>query len=329
MSPRQRWTHRLALAVVVVTLALPVMMGSLTTTLGAGMAFLDWPTSDGKNMLFYDMFHDIRVGNTDKVAEHGHRLAGMIVGLLSIPLAILGWIDGRRGVRGVTLAILLGVIAQGLLGGARVLQDARALAMTHSVGAALIVPLMGLAAVITSGRWSRLAESPARPGAALATVALAAPLIVLVQYLAGGFVRHFGTAIPEHLGGAAVAGVLSLVAAMLAVQSDARGLRPFGWGLFAAVAVQILLGVGAWAGKFGMAAFGIVAVDRGVFQVTLRTLHTAGGMTLLMAAVLLAVAVVRLRRHERTASTLDAIPTSPLNQAKTRPRAAAVAGGAR
>ena len=39
MSSRQRWTHRLALAVVVVTLALPVMMGSLTTTLGAGMAF--------------------------------------------------------------------------------------------------------------------------------------------------------------------------------------------------------------------------------------------------------------------------------------------------
>jgi len=327
MSPRQRWTHRLALAVVVVTLALPVTMGSLTTTLGAGMAFLDWPTSDGKNMLFYDMFHDIRVGNTDKVAEHGHRLAGMIVGLLSIPLAVLGWIDGRRGVRGVTLAILLGVIAQGLLGGARVLQDARALAMTHSVGAALIVPLMGLAAVITSRGWPRLVESPGRAGGALAAVALATPFFILVQYLAGGFVRHFGMAIPEHLGGAEVVGVLSLVAAMLAVQSGVRGLRPFGWGLFAAVVVQILLGVGAWAGRFGMAAFGVVAVDRGPFQVTLRTLHTAGGMTLLTAAVLLAVAVVRLRRVERSAPAFDAPPS--WNQNVTQPRTAAVAGGAR
>src|SRR6478609_8766414 len=129
MPARQRWTHRLAL---------PVMMGSLTTTLGAGMAFLDWPTSDGRNMLFYDMLRDIRVGNTDKVAEHGHRLAGMIVGLLSIPLAILGWGDGRRGVRALTLGIFLCVVAQGLLGGARVLLDARTLAMLHSLGAAAI-----------------------------------------------------------------------------------------------------------------------------------------------------------------------------------------------
>ncbi len=325
MPPRQRRTHRLALAVVVVTLALPVMMGSLTTTLGAGMAFLDWPTSDGENMLFYDMFRDIRVGNVDKVAEHGHRLAGMIVGLLSIPLALLGWIDRRPGVRAVTLAVLLGIVAQGLLGGARVLLDARTLAMSHSLGAALIVPLMGLAALLTSQAWPRLIASQTRPGVALAAFVYLLPLLIFVQYLAGGFVRHFGTAIPEHLGGAALVGVLSLAAAMLTVQSDVRQLRPFGWGLFAAVTVQILLGVGAWAGKFGMAAFGIVAVDRGPFQVTLRTLHTAGGMTLLMAAFLLASAVMRLRRAESTSSANDAARNDNVNQ----PRATALAGGVR
>lgn len=326
MSSRQKWTHRLALAVVVITLALPVTMGSLTTTLGAGMAFLDWPTSDGRNMLFYDMLRDIRLGHTDKVAEHGHRLAGMIVGLLSIPLAVLGWIDGRRGVRALTLAILLGVIAQGLLGGARVLLEARTLAMTHSVGAALIVPLMGLTAVVTSRAWPRLIASTSRPCAGVATVAVLTPLVVLLQYLAGGFVRHFGTAIPEHLGGAAVVGVLSLVAAMLAVQSGIRELRPFAWGLFTAVIAQVLLGVGAWAGKFGMAAFGVVAVDRGPFQVTLRTLHTAGGMTLLMAAVLLAVAVMRLRRIARTVP-----PREPAvwDEGLKQPRGAALAGGVR
>lgn len=323
MSPRQRWTHRLALATVVVTLALPVMMGSLTTTLGAGMAFLDWPTSDGQNILFYDMFYDIRVGNTDKVAEHGHRLAGMIVGLLSIPLALLGWGDGRRGVRALTLGILLGVIAQGLLGGARVRLDARALAMIHSIGAALIVPLMGLTAVVTSRAWRKLVESRARPGGALAAIAVLTPVLIVVQYVAGGFVRHFGTAIPEHLGGAAVVGVVSLAAAMLAAQSGIRELRPFGWGLFATVVVQILLGVGAWAGKFGMAAFGVVVVDRGPFQVTLRTLHTAGGMTLLMAAVLLAAAVLRLRAATRTA------PATCFTLEEQRPRGTALAGGVR
>lgn len=295
MSSRQKWTHRLALTVVVVTLLLPVMMGALTTTLGAGMAFLDWPTSDGQNMLFYNMFNDIRVGNVDKVAEHGHRLAGMIVGLLSIPLAILGWGDGRRGVRAATLGILLCVIAQGLLGGARVLLDARTLAMLHSLGAAAIVPLMGLASLVTSRAWAGLHDPAHQPDRVLLTFALITPFAISLQYVAGGFVRHFGLAIPEHLVGAALVGSLSLATAMLTVQSGLMRLRGFGWALFAAVIVQVLLGVGAWAGKFGMAALGVVTVERGLFQVTLRTLHTAGGMTLLMAAVLLGAAVLRLR----------------------------------
>lgn len=296
LTSRQKWTHRLAFGLVVTTLLLPVLMGSLTTTLGAGMAFLDWPTSDGKNMLFYNMLHDIRVGNTDKVAEHGHRLAGMLVGLLSIPLAILGWNDGRRGVRALTLGVFIGVLAQGVLGGARVLVDARTLAMLHSLAASLIVALMALAAAVTSSLWSRLSLVQARPQGVLWAFAAALPVVVFLQYVAGGFVRHFGLAIPEHLGGALVVAVLALTTSMLVVQGGVRELRPFAWGVFAAVLFQIVLGFGAWAGKFGLAAFGVVAVDRGVLQVTLRTMHTAGGMTLLLAAVLLAAAVWKLRR---------------------------------
>lgn len=328
MSSRQRWTHRLALTVVVVTLLLPVMMGALTTTLGAGMAFLDWPTSDGQNMLFYNMFKDIRDGNIDKVAEHGHRLAGMIVGLLSIPLAILGWGDGRRGVRSVTSGILLCVIAQGLLGGARVLLDARTLAMLHSLGAAAIVPLMGLASLMTSRAWERLRDQDSKPNRTLLMFGIITPVVIAVQYVAGGFVRHFGLAIPEHLVGAAVVGVLSLATAMLTVQSGLRSLRAFGWGLFAAVIFQLLLGVGAWAGRFGMAAIGVVTVERGLFQVTLRTLHTAGGMTLLMSAMLLGAAVLRLR----SAEVLTTPREVPVPGHITQPRSVGstlLAGGAR
>ncbi|MGC1276209.1 MAG: COX15/CtaA family protein [Planctomycetaceae bacterium] len=329
MLPRQKWTHRLALAVVVVTLLLPVTIGSLTTTLGAGMAFLDWPTSDGQNMLFYDMLRDIRLGNTDKVAEHGHRLAGMIVGLLSIPLAILGWRDGRAGVRMLTLGIVAGVIGQGVLGGARVLLDARTLAMLHSLGAAVIVSLMGLTAVVTSRKWARAAEATIRPGAGLATLTVITTVAVAVQFVAGGFVRHFGLALTEHLVGAVVVGVVSLVTAMMTVQGDSRELRAFGWGVFAAVLIQVMLGFGAWAGKFGLAALGIVAVERGPFQVTLRTLHTTGGMVLLMAAVLLLVAVFQLRR-----SNAASVPIEDMTSASSTPlgrssQGVAVAGGIR
>jgi cytochrome c oxidase assembly protein subunit 15 len=333
MSSRQIWTHRLAFALVVITLLLPVLMGSLTTTLGAGMAFLDWPTSDGKNMLFYNMLHDIRVGNTDKVAEHGHRLAGMIVGLMSIPLAILGWNDGRRGVRALTLGVFIGVLAQGLLGGARVLLDARTLAMLHSFAAALIVALMALAAAVTSSRWSRLEAVQARPSTGLWVISAVLPLFVLLQYVAGGFVRHFGLAIPEHLGGALIIAVLALATAMLAVQNGIRELRPFAWGVFAAVTLQIVLGFGAWAGKFGLAALGIVAVERGVLQVTLRTMHTAGGMTLLLAAVLLAAAIWKLRRATArdlaSAIERDDISTDETQRLAARPHRLMPAGGVR
>jgi cytochrome c oxidase assembly protein subunit 15 len=327
MPARQRWTHRVALAVVVVAL-LPIGMGALTTTLGAGMAFLDWPTSDGRNMLLYDMLRDVRLGHTDKIAEHGHRLAGVVIGLFSIAFAALGWFDGRKGVRALAAGVLLCVIAQGVLGGARVLLDARTLAMLHSLFGAIVFALMGLAAAVTSKHWPALAEAEGRPCGGLTTLALLLPAVVLVQYVAGGFVRHFGTAIPEHLGGATVVALLALSTAMLALQTGIKPLRPFAWWLFAAVFFQVLLGFGAWAGRFGLAALGVVAVERSPLQVLLRSLHTVGGMALLMAAVLLAAAVLRLRRSE-AASPNFAARTEPAVTLDRQPRGAALAGGAR
>ena len=44
--------HRFAVATCFVAL-LPIGIGTLVTTLRAGMAFTDWPTSDGQNMLLY------------------------------------------------------------------------------------------------------------------------------------------------------------------------------------------------------------------------------------------------------------------------------------
>lgn len=296
MSRSEHWTYRLALTLVVVTLALPVMMGSLTTTLGAGMAFLDWPTSDGQNMLFYNIFHDIREGNVDKVAEHGHRLAGMIVGMISIPLAIVGWFDRRPGVRALTMGILLGVIAQGLLGGWRVRLDARVLAMIHSICAALLVIVMAATAVVTKRAWARWERPATPPSRSLVVFASILPVLVIMQYMLGGMIRHFGKTIPEHLGVAMFLAVVLVACAMWVLQGGIRELIPYAWALFAAVALQLLLGIGAWAGKFGLAAFGIVAVERGVLQVTLRTLHTAGGMLLLIAAAMMALALIRARR---------------------------------
>ncbi len=121
MVPRQEVVdpliRRLASVTCFVAL-LPIGMGALVTTLKAGMAFADWPSSDGHNMLLYPWFKDF-FDHPDKFVEHGHRLAGVLIGLVSIALAVAGWIRGGRTIRILLTTILISVIVQGLLGGAR------------------------------------------------------------------------------------------------------------------------------------------------------------------------------------------------------------------
>src|SRR6056297_2651005 len=110
--------RRFALLTCLVAL-LPISIGSLVTTLKAGMAFADWPTSDGQNMLLYPWLKDL--GQTDKFVEHGHRLAGMLIGFVSIALVAVTFRKEKSGrVRFGSVVILAAVIAHGLLGGMRV-----------------------------------------------------------------------------------------------------------------------------------------------------------------------------------------------------------------
>ena len=81
--------HRLAVATCCVAL-LPIAIGTLVTTLRAGMAFADWPTSDGHSMLLYPWLNDVR--NIDRFTEHGHRLAGMVIGITSIALVAVAYL---------------------------------------------------------------------------------------------------------------------------------------------------------------------------------------------------------------------------------------------
>ena len=74
------WLHRFAWLIATLTLLLPVTTGAVVTTLKAGMVFADWPSSDGYHMFAYPWLNSAR----DEFVEHGHRLAGVVIGLLSI-----------------------------------------------------------------------------------------------------------------------------------------------------------------------------------------------------------------------------------------------------
>lgn len=95
-----------------------VALGALTTTIGAGMAFPDWPLSNGS------VNPPGWLTEIDKFAEHSHRLSGAVMGLVTIMLAL--WLhrrEDRRWLRRLGWWALGIVIFQGLIGGKRVLLD--------------------------------------------------------------------------------------------------------------------------------------------------------------------------------------------------------------
>ncbi|MDI1336770.1 MAG: COX15/CtaA family protein [Lacunisphaera sp.] len=113
-QPALAWFAALGSAWVFVLVAL----GAFTTSIGAGMAFADWPLSNG-SVNPHGWLEEI-----DKFAEHSHRLSGTMMGLITIVLAF--WLHRReerpwlRKLGGWALGI---VIFQGVLGGTRVLFD--------------------------------------------------------------------------------------------------------------------------------------------------------------------------------------------------------------
>lgn len=300
-----RWTHVAAICTAVTALA-PIILGAQTTTTNAGMAFPDWPTSDGHGMLTYPWLSSTGA----KFLEHGHRLGGALIGFASVILMIvLHWLDDRRWVRRLGYVVLLAVIGQGLLGGLRVVRDAlnsRGLAFVHGSTAALVFALMCSLTVITSRRWRAVAletstdSATSLPGPFVAWFAAGTWVAVYVQYVLGGLVRHQGQALIEHLIFAFVAGLFVIVLAVTAAASGHTWLR--GPSLLAGVALllQLGLGAGAWITKFGFNDR--VAVAGSTEQIAFRTLHVLNGMALFATLSVLTVRVFRLRWVARQSS---------------------------
>ncbi len=289
-SPYSCWLHRLAVLTACVAL-LPIFMGALVTTKDAGMAFSDWPSSDGHNMLLYPWLRS----HGEKFLEHGHRLAGVVIGLTAIGLAIAAWQRERRAwVRYMAYGVLAAVIAQGLLGGQRVRLDQRGLAFVHGSFAALVLALMGTVAVVTSREWhAAAARDLKRPVGRLRLLGFAACGCVFVQYVLGGLLRHNqGVVFYEHLVFAFVAAIMVIWLALSAVASGSPWLRAPAAILALFTIVQLALGAGAWVTKFGFGEY--VAVYGSLVQVFFRTLHVLCGMLLFVTTVVLAVRIARL-----------------------------------
>ncbi|HTQ49563.1 MAG TPA: COX15/CtaA family protein [Candidatus Acidoferrales bacterium] len=127
--------------------------GGLVTSHEAGMSVPDWPNSYGYNMF---LFPPSRwVGGI--FYEHTHRLIASGVGLMTTILAVWLWLkDSRKWMHWVGTAAFLLVVAQGVLGGLRVVLADAQLGIFHAILGQLFFVLTSAIALFTSRFWKRL-----------------------------------------------------------------------------------------------------------------------------------------------------------------------------
>ena len=289
--------------------ALVLQAGGFTTSIHAGMAFLDWPLSNGS------VNPPGWLTEIDKFAEHSHRLAAAGLGLLCLAIA---WAhaarEPRRIARLAAYAVLGLVVAQGLLGGLRVMLDrlnvggegnfkALAFAVTHGVNAQLTIALLAALATSHLGIWREAAGGSDR----LRSAARAALLATFAVIVAGALMRQSrstmwvveptvtGLFIPSagegaawwfnllHRSGAILAGLLVLRFAYGLAREGRRGL---------ALAVTALLTLQTALGVLGLKL---------PLNPHVRTVHVVTA-----AALLSTLAAAALLAHRREGALRDA-----------------------
>lgn len=181
-----------------VSITLLLFAGGFTTSIKAGMAFLDWPLSNGS------INPEGWLSESDKFAEHSHRLLGMQIGLIAIGLVLWTSLrEARAWVRTLAWALLGLVVFQGLLGGARVLFDqlntqaennlvAQFFLVAHASGAMFVLTLLVSITIACSRSWieGRWQMPEALSLGSLKRWSLIAYGATFVQIFIGAVMRH-------------------------------------------------------------------------------------------------------------------------------------------
>ena len=300
-----RWPRLMGMLLVSIVFPLN-WVGGLVTTTDAGMAVPDWPNTYGYNLFLYPM-REWFLGPWDLFVEHGHRLLGSLAGLVAIFL-VIATVRGesRRWVRDFSIVVLLLVIAQGLLGGARVVLDQRVLAKIHGcLGPAFFAAAVGFC-VVTSAWWRKASKFVApdskssKTAGRLRTLATSMLVVSYLQLVFGAFLRHIGDeAAPQVYKGLIVAHVLTALLILSGtfaqlIFSRASSIRGLGIRssisfLTILVVAQFALGIGTWVVKFGWpiwfenvaGAASFVVAEKSFFQVNIITAHVANGSLIL------------------------------------------------
>lgn len=326
MQTANIWLGRFSKLTVFSALVL-IVIGSLVTTNGAGMAFPDWPLSNGS------LNPSGWLTNLFMLLEHGHRLVAGLVATLVLILFV--WVLRNRGslpraAFWFALSAVVGVLAQAVLGGFRVTvesggnpQGALILRVLHGCFAQIEFALLVVVAAIlsTSSAEKVMQVSGINRIRNLAWMTFG---FIFLQLVCGATMRHMGAglAIPffphASSGGAwmppahnayvdtnfthtrflallVVVHVVLLVSRVLRTAAGERRLRQPALVLLVLVAAQVALGI---------------AVIWSLRGQLVTTLHVVNGALVLSTSLLLALRASQIKSlSEVTESFPSQFPT--------------------
>jgi cytochrome c oxidase assembly protein subunit 15 len=179
-----------------------VALGAFTTSIGAGMAFADWPLSNGSfNPQGW-------LTNLAMFAEHSHRLSAGVMGTVTIALAAWLWrTEERAWLRKLAFFAVALVLVQAVVGGLRVLYNSqfvapvdtslgRLFAMLHACLAQLFACTLIAIATACSRAW--IGRSGPAVSADVRRLGVICCALLFVQLAIAAVMRHSfaGMAIP-------------------------------------------------------------------------------------------------------------------------------------
>lgn len=304
LTAEMRRRHIFTLVSLVFTVIL-LGWGAVVTSIEAGLAVPDWPTS-------FDSMDPLNPlpgwwSIPPVLAEHGHRLMGMLVGACILILAVWTWLkDPRSWMKKTATVALLLVIFQGTLGGLRVVWLSIDLAVVHACVAQLFFAMLVSMALFTSKAWLQPEDVPEEGQAvkSLRKTAIFTVGVIYIQIIFGALLRHPGagidmTLVAMHIIGATFVFGMVFMSIKAARRADPRKtlISKLAHGLAGILTVQIGLGVFAL----------IVTVmesgaPRSTMQIWLNTSH------MLVGALFFSTAVVFFLVSARRVKTSDLKP---------------------
>jgi cytochrome c oxidase assembly protein subunit 15 len=315
------WVYRWSLLVTLLTFPL-IWLGGLVTTHDAGMAVPDWPGTFGYNLFLYPLSTWL-FGPFDLFVEHGHRLLASLVGLIAIGLCVVALKTEKRAwLKYVCFALLLSIIAQGVLGGVRVLFDARTLAMIHGCSGPLVFALASFIVMASSTTW-QTSTANERAGW-MGRISWLLLVLAIVQLFVGAHLRHslptwkpvfFMSLVHTHLLMATLITLMICVLFVMAWAGSATKTRLFRAPaalLVLVVLAQVVLGFATWIANYAtpwveltpwLARYTVQG--KGFWESMIVTGHQATGSLLIVFSLWMVCRVYRSSQLDHSSHVTD------------------------